>query len=155
MKISPSNRPSRYKKGYKYRSVGDDSILLPIMPGYGIPMQKFWNEERLIWYCGRNIEITPSGVLTLKDGYSWDGCSGPAINRKTNHRAGKFHDGLYECIRNGLLAEDTWRPVADDVFKQLCIEDGMWEWLAEKERQALRIFGYSAATKPKKVYEAP
>jgi hypothetical protein len=155
MAISLSNRKSRYKKGYKYRSVGNDSIQLPIQLVHGMPFQKFWNDERQIWYCGRNIEITLSGVMTLRDGYSWDGCSGPAINRKENHRAGKFHDGLYECIRNGVLEESTWRPIADQVFRDLCIEDGMWKWLAQKEMQILRMFGHSSATKLKKIYEAP
>lgn len=148
-------KKTRYKKGYKYRSVGDESIQLPIQLGRGIPGQKFWNDDRQVWYCGRLIEITPSGVMTLMDGYSHDGCSGPAIDRKSNHRGGKFHDGLYECIRLGLLDEFTWRPIADQIFEDLCVQDGMWEWLAEAERKVLRVCGYGAATTPKKIYEAP
>jgi hypothetical protein len=146
---------SYYKKGYKYRSVKNDSIQLPIQAGRGYPSRANWNDKRGVWYCGRCIEIMPEGLMTVLDSYSWDGCSGPSINRKSNHRAGKFHDAGYECIRNGLLDEETWRPIFDQVFMKLCIEDGMWEWLAEKEYQVLRAFGREAATKPRKVYEAP
>ncbi len=150
-----AKKKSYYKKGYKYRSVRTDSIFLPIHLGRGIKGQANWNNEREIWYCGRLIEITPEGLFTLLDSYSWDGCSRPAIDRKSNHRAGKFHDGLYECIRNGVLDEPTWRPIADQIFKDLCIEDGMWKWLANIEYKVLRKFGFDAATKPKKIYEAP
>ena len=148
-------KKSYYKKGYKYRSVNSESIQLPIQLGRGFPGRGNWNGRRGIWYCGRMIEITPQGLFTILDGYSWDGCSGPAIDRKSNHRAGKFHDGLYECIRNKVLDEPTWRPIADQIWKELCIEDGMWEWLANTEYKVLKKFGESAATKPKKIYEAP
>jgi len=154
-RITLSNRKSRFQKGYKYRSVGDESIQLPIQLGRGNLFSRFWNEERGIWYCGRNIEITPGGIFTLKSSYSHDGCSGPVIDRKSNHRAGKFHDGLYECIRKGLLDEATWRPIADKIFLDLCIEDGVWEWLANAEYKILRKVGYEAATKPRRIYEAP
>lgn len=146
---------SRYKIGYKYRSVGNESIQLPIQLGRGIPGRPNWSERREIWYCGRVIEITPQGKFTLLDSYSHDGCSGPVIDRKSNHRAGKFHDGIYECIRAGILDEPTWRPIADQIFKEMMIEDGVWEWLAEIEYKAVRKFGHGAATKSRTIYEAP
>jgi hypothetical protein len=57
------------------------------------------------------IDMT-GNLLKIKEGFPWDGCSGPTIDRKTNTRAGLVHDGLYWLFREGYLPKEL-RPFAD------------------------------------------
>jgi hypothetical protein len=100
--------------------------------------------------------LTMDGVLTVKSGYAWDGPSGPTFDRKTNMRGSVAHDALYQLMRQKWLGE-AWREKADDFIAKCWIEDGMFKWLANKEKWFLKKFAAPAAdpTNVKKIYEAP
>lgn len=63
----------------------------------------------------RFITMDLNGVMTVKIGWVWDGCSGPTIDSEWNHRAGCGHDALYWLIRNEYISE-KWKPKIDSDF---------------------------------------
>lgn len=82
-----------------------------------------------------------TGLLTLSEGYAWDGASGPALNTVTILRASLVHDALYQMIAIGLLPKDPWKRLADREFKRICERDGMW-WLRRNYAfLAVRLLG--------------
>jgi len=99
-----------YRKGYKYQLAKDFVIHT------GIKDHPFFIE-----YIG----LCRDGLLLIKTGYAWDGCSGPTRDDKTNMRGGLVHDALYQAIRLGYLP-GYHRKTADSLLKRICIEDGMW-----------------------------
>jgi hypothetical protein len=99
----------RYRAGYKYQLATDYSIKTNIL-GYNIETK----------YIG----LIPNGILTIKEGYAWDGCSGPTEDDETNMRGGLVHDSLYQLMREGHLPEEM-RIIADSMLKCICREDGM------------------------------
>jgi hypothetical protein len=122
----------KYCKGYKYQLVEDYSVVVPIT-GYDIALE--WTDY---------ISLTKDGLLTIKDGYAWDGCSGPTWDDKTNMRAGLVHDALYQLMRLGLLPLEC-RPIADKLFYDMCLEDGMWKFRAKYYHEGVEHFGYASA----------
>ena len=59
----------RYTAGYKYQLCGNEIFRTPFRPEADIGT--------------RFIELTTSGILTVKDGYANDGCSGPTLDTRT------------------------------------------------------------------------
>ena len=106
------------------------------------------------------IRLTKDGLLTVKAGYAWDGCSGPTHDDYTNQRAGLVHDALYALIREGWLNRDKWRQPADRLLYDLCREDGM-AWLrARAYYRGVRLGGEQfthpeSAIDLEKIYSAP
>lgn len=104
------------------------------------------------------IRLLLNGELTLQKGYAWDGPSGPAIDTKTFMRASLLHDAFYQLIREGILNKTEDRKLADKIFKEICIEDGMWKFRARYAYLGVRWFGAFAA-KPDNteeiIYQAP
>lgn len=70
------------------------------------------------------IELSPTGVIRIRDGYSWDGPSGPARDTKNFMRASLVHDALYQLIEERQLSKKN-RKNADKTMRDLCKEDGM------------------------------
>jgi hypothetical protein len=99
----------KYREGYKFQLAETYSLRICI-PGYDIATEF--------------ISLNCEGVLTIKSGYAWDGCSGPAWNDRTNMRGGLVHDALYQLMRMGLIT-DNLRCVADHMLREICIQDGM------------------------------
>ena len=81
-------------------------------------------------YCGwegiPNLETKyiciKDGILAGKEGYGWDGCSGPTWDDASNMRGGLFHDILYQLMRLGLIPE-TYKEAADKLLRDLIKED--------------------------------
>ena len=95
---------------------------------------------------GAPISFSKDGVLTLSEGYSWDGASGPARDTKTIMRASLIHDALYQLIRMGMLDQSKeTRKKADVILREICLEDGMSRFRAWAVYYAVRIFGAKAA----------
>jgi hypothetical protein len=92
--------------------------------------------------------ILVCGCLLIKEGYAWDGASGPAINTLTFVRGSLVHDALYQLIREGLLPR-SYRRAADSLLRDICIEDGMNRIRAWYVYRSVRMFGGSSA-KPRK-----
>lgn len=85
------------------------------------------------------IMLTPDGWLHVQKGYAWNGCNAIPETR-TNLRGSLPHDALYQLFRLGAL-DIIWREAADDVLRDVWIEDGMPAWLAKSMTQAVRWFG--------------
>ena len=81
-----------------------------------------------------------AGMMLIKERYAWDGPSGPTFDTRTFMRGSLCHDALYQLIREGSLPK-THRKYADELLRQICIEDGMNKIRAWYVYRAVRIFG--------------
>lgn len=130
-----------YCAGYKYQLVKSVTFLTGIHPSQPI---------KTPFIC-----IGADGALTIKNGYAWDGPSGPTIDTKNFMRGSLVHDSLYQMMREGHLDEAIHRDVADKLLRKLCREDGMTAIRAWWIYQAVKHFGKSSATVKREVITAP
>ncbi len=126
---------------YKYRLCLDYAYELPLVaPRPTDPSGLLMNF----------LTLEPGGVaLMFHNGYCWDGSSGPTIDSKTCHRGSLIHDGAYQMLRAGAYGQDDELDAArgffDELYRQICLEDGMGPIQAATRYQALRLFGGSSA----------
>jgi len=120
----------KYREGYKYQLAEDFELLVPIRPERDLSVEY--------------ISLNKAGLLKVKEGYAWDGPSGPTVDRPTNMRGSLAHDALYQLIRAGLLPLSA-RDQADAVLYACWVEDGMYPWLAKAEVWAVDKFAADAA----------
>jgi hypothetical protein len=120
----------RYRKGYKYQLAEDAEIYVDIYPVHDIETD---------W-----IALSFAGRLTARTGYAWDGPSGPTIDTPDSMRGSLFHDALYQLMRLGLL-DQKYRPIADKLLHDICIEDGMNHLRAALWKMAVEDFAAGAA----------
>jgi hypothetical protein len=102
----------KYRGGYKYQLAESYSVMTAIRDLDAAKIDHGF------------ISLTPSGVLTIKKGYAWDGPSGPTIDTKNFMRGSLIHDALYQLMRERLL-DVGWRETADNELRRICREDGM------------------------------
>ncbi len=98
------------------------------------------------------ISLSPSGALACKEGYAWDGASGPTIDTKSTIRASLVHDALYQLISTGKLPKSA-RRAADRLLYNIMIEDGSSRFRASYYYRAVRMFGASHTRKKLKKIE--
>ncbi len=135
--MAPANpyRESRqiaYRGGYKYQLAVTVWFYLPELTGKVAPFERE--------YFG----FTADGWLWIKEGYAWDGPSGPTVDTPDFMRGSLGHDVLYQMMREGLM-DISLRHVADDFLERVCLEDGMSEVRAWIDHIGLRIAGESAS----------
>lgn len=92
------------------------------------------------------IKITAEGSLAISEGYAWDGPSGPTIDTKNFMRGSLVHDALYQLIREKKINENQRRR-ADEILREICLEDGMSKIRAWWVFWGVNLFG-AAAAKP-------
>lgn len=114
---------------YKYQLVGNYEVIIPIK-GQTI-VTDF-------------LELYGDGSLIIRRGYSWDGPSGPTIDTMTFMRGALIHDVLYQLMRMSLL-DPSHRRGADDILRQVCLEDGMNRIRAWYVYWSVRMFAAIAA----------
>ena len=119
-----------YTEGYKYQLVGEYTARLSFTVG---------SEAETRW-----LHLTPAGFLTIKDGYAWDGPSGPTIDSKNFMRGSLIHDALYQLMRKRLLSM-AYRDDADRELQRVCLEDGMGSFRAWYVYAGVRFGGGPAA----------
>lgn len=90
------------------------------------------------------VELAQDGLLSIKAGYSWDGPSGPAVDTPDFMRGSLVHDALYQLMRERKLPQEC-RPVADEILRDICLEDGMSRVRAWYVYWAVRLFAAGAA----------
>ncbi len=90
------------------------------------------------------LEIDGEGNLSIRKGYSWDGPSGPTIDTKNFMQGSIVHDALYQLMREGVLPQHV-RKRADEILKEICINDGMSKARAWWVYQGVRIGGAISA----------
>lgn len=126
-----------FREGYKYQLAAEYQIEIPILPPEDIST--------------RFIRLSKEGLLTIREDYAWDGPSGPTADTPSVMRAALIHDAIYALIRDGLLQMES-RGVADLIFRNLMIEDGVFPPRAEAFYRAVSIFAEPSAnpasTKP-------
>jgi hypothetical protein len=118
-------------KNYKYQLMDDYRIKIKITPETDIiepppPMQPY-------------IKLDTNGNLEICRFYAWDGPSGPAIDTKNFMRGSLVHDALYQLMRQKRISIKN-REYADDLLRQICIEDGMSRFRAWYVHKGVRIF---------------
>jgi hypothetical protein len=96
--------------------------------------------------------ILVCGCLMVKEGYAWDGPSGPTVDTVTFLRGSLVHDALYQLIREGLV-EKSLRIEADRLLRRVCIEDGMNKIRAWYVYRFVRAFGGSSCKPRKRVFD--
>lgn len=121
----------RYRAGYKYQLQKSYSIRIPIEPPRDIET--------------RFITLSRQGVLTIREGYAWDGPSGLTIDTATFMRGSLVHDALYQLMRDRHLDRAAHRKAADRILRELCRQDGMWALRAWYVYQAVRLLADPAA----------
>lgn len=120
--------------------------------------------------------LEPSGCITAKEGYKWDGPSGITVDTPSFMRGSLFHDIFYQILRDNLLnrfdidgipcykvAETyiidvgkhyhTWLDVknaADNLLKKMCLQDGMMRFRVCYVYKGVHLFG-GRYCKPKKL----
>lgn len=129
----------RYKSGYKYQLHEAYSVATGIT-GYLI--------------SDRYFALDLDGLLTIHDGYAWDGPSGPTIDTKNFMRGSLVHDALYQMIGAGMIGLNN-RKAADQLLRDICREDGMSAIRAWWVYTAVRIAGARAAETDDTVLTAP
>lgn len=86
------------------------------------------------------LELTSDGSLRIREGFSWDGPSGPAVDTPRTMRASLAHDALYLLIRVGALPWSV-RALADATYRALLLAHGVHPFRAWYHWAAVRLFG--------------
>ena len=120
-----------FRGGYKYQLSNSYEVVIDIKPP----------DDIRCYY----IELERNGLLRIRQGYAWDGPSGPTIDTLNFMRGSLVHDALYQLMREKFLDHDTYRDAADRVLQQICLEDGMSVMRAWYIYHAVRLFGNPAA----------
>jgi len=131
----------KYASGYKYQLLNTYTISIPI---HGVSAHTDY------------ISLTPTGELTIKKSYAWDGPSGPTFDTRNFMRGSLVHDCLYQCIRLGLIPKHL-KKAADTILQSICLEDGMSRIRAWWIRKGLEIAGKSSTlpSRIRKILYAP
>jgi hypothetical protein len=122
----------KYKDGYKHQLVEDYQVNVSIIP------DKFPVDTPF-------LKLDMQGNLLIKAGYAWDGASGPTYDTSSCKRGSLVHDALYQLMREEKISLKC-RDKADDLLRDICIEDGMYSWRAKLWHLAVNKFGLCVAT---------
>lgn len=130
-----------FYKRYKYKTTRAYQVKIPWLVNVR-PNKK--DAKRIRIFGG--WAVVEDDILTIAEGYAWDGASGPAIDTNSFMRGSLVHDALYQMMREGLIPQ-YHRKDADQTMKKICIEDGMWKFRAWYTYLAVRIFAGPFAKK--------
>ena len=120
-----------YRTGYKYQLKAGYVVDIGVTPDQPI--------------VGRFLALSVEGKLTIKEGYAWDGPSGPTLDTLNFMRGSLVHDALYQLMREGLLDGHTYRKIADRLLQEMCKEDGMSALRAWGVYRGVRLGGGPSA----------
>jgi hypothetical protein len=116
-----------YRKGYKYQLAEDYTVQTKLRPVQAIET--------------RYILLSVDGLLTIENGYAWDGASGPSFDTRDSMRGSLGHDAKYQLIRMRLL-DYSAKVIADQELYDDLVEDKMWRWRAAYWLKSVETFGY-------------
>ena len=112
-----------FTRKYKYELVEDYVVQTGIRPAHDIET--------------RYLKLSANGLLFIRKGYRWDGASGPTLDTPSTMRGALIHDALYQLMRMDLL-DYSFKPMADELLRTICIDDGMISWRARYYWLAVR-----------------
>lgn len=121
-----------YKDGYKYQLQADYVSNIGIKPDHPVDL--------------KYVALSEDGKITIRNGYAWDGPSGPTIDTLNFMRGSLVHDALYQLMREGELDARAWKDPADRLLQRMCKEDGMSSFRAWGVYQGVRAFGRPATS---------
>lgn len=132
-----------YRSGYKYQLAEEYRLTVSVVPVQDIDTSF--------------VKLDTRGMLSIRDGYAWDGPSGPTFDTKNFMRGSLVHDALYQLMRGRHLSKARWREEADLELKRICIEDGMSRMRAAWVHRGVRVGGGPAAdpASTKEIHGAP
>lgn len=99
---------------YKYR-------LLQDISGWVDLQDKILEKPIHTKYCS----LFTGGRIIGREGYAWDGASGPTIDTQSSMHCSLDHDILWQLIEEGYL-DSSWYPVSNDHLESQGRTDGMW-----------------------------
>lgn len=102
------------------------------------------------------ILLGTDGAMILREGFIWDGASGPAIDFKFSKRGSAFHDACCWLMRNGHLDPDVYLKIVNDYTFEIWRASGM-PWIMAKWRVRVlnKLDFYADPKNKKKIYTAP
>ena len=118
----------KYTKGFKYQLSEDHIIQIDII-GYE--------------YNDQFIKLNANGWLLIRNGYAWDGASGPTKDDKTNMEGSLVHDALYQLMRQEAIPRE-FQEYSDKLFRDICVDKGMRKVRAWYYLRGLQLFGKSS-----------
>jgi len=121
----------RELRHYKYQLMDNYVIQIDIKPQHAIDY-KF-------------VSLSSGGLLTIRKAYAWDGPSGPSIDTRNFMRGSLVHDALYQLMRLSALDYRVHRERADQLLREICLEDGMSSLRAWYVYNAVHWFAESSA----------
>ena len=121
-----------YKDGYKYQVKADYVSDIGIRPDRPVDMEY--------------LALSEDGKITIRNGYAWDGPSGPTIDTLNFMRGSLVHDALYQLMTEGELDADVCKDQADRLLQRMCKDDGMSSLRAWGVYQGVRVFGRPATS---------
>ena len=126
--------PLQYRetRQWKYETAADYRVRLPIKPEKDIKTTY--------------IQFDRFGNLLIREGYGWDGASGPTLDTRRTMIPSLIHDALYQLMRMGLLPESE-RAAADAILREAMIACGAAPWRARLWYWMVRPFAAGAARK--------
>jgi hypothetical protein len=92
----------------------------------------------------RFLRLQTNGKLLIFNKYAWDGPSGPTLDTLDFMRGSLVHDALYQLIRSEKLPYSS-KERADELMREICLQDGMSRFRAWYVYQAVKLFGGSSA----------
>jgi hypothetical protein len=116
-----------YRDDYKYQLDEAYEILTVIKPKTAVDIAF--------------LSLSLEGLLTVKQGYAWDGPSGPTFDTLNFMRGSLVHDAFYQLMREEFLDHRRWREPADRLLQKMCREDGMTWLRAQWVYRGVRLGG--------------
>lgn len=113
----------KIKKGYKYQLQQDVELQTPFL---------------VESVDERYFSLDPEGLLTIREGYAWDGASGPAVDDQTNLTQSCVHDVFCQMVEMNFVKLID-RERVDWYFRELLglrtQQDGVWKRMSKWRRQ--------------------
>jgi hypothetical protein len=81
-----------------------------------------FNHRFFFTILNRNTKDEYECHLYIKNGYAWDGPSGPTLDTKDSMRASLYHDVLWQAIAEKLISE-RFRQESDKLLRDVFIKD--------------------------------
>jgi len=135
----------KYTSGYKYQIAEDYTCFVPFFASDAIrtrfiDLQPMKKDGHLI------------GLLRIRQGYAWDGASGPTYDTSDTMTPSLVHDVGYQLMRNYLLPQSC-RSVIDEHLGVMMKEraSNIWglkqlqRWRANRWVNATHLFAAGAA----------
>lgn len=91
------------------------------------------------------FKLDPDGILTLEEGFMWDGPSGPTWDTPNWMLPSAVHDAMYRFLRADLIPERyKARKHADDLMYEMLLDRGMSYFRAWYSWVAVRLSPWAA-----------